>query len=165
MSHWLLWCRKTARLAGLKPGHPAGRIVLLFLGAVLLIWPLATSETSAHRLFQSPESPFVEAVPPPESPPDQPALEVASPEVSSPGDAAPEAPPIRRERDEEIPPLEDEEGGSRNFILDRAEFIDSIIVSGAYVWVCCGIGLLLLAPLFLLVVEIRGRSKRRRRDK
>ena len=58
----------------------------------------------------------------------------------------------------------EESSDSQNFIMDRAEFIDSVIVSGAYVWACCGIGLLLLVPIFLLVVEIRGRGKLRRRD-
>lgn len=51
------------------------------------------------------------------------------------------------------------ETGSHNFILDRAELIDSVVVTGAYVWLCCGVMLFLLVPIFMLVLYVRGRSK------
>jgi len=44
-------------------------------------------------------------------------------------------------------------------VLDEAELIDSIFVSLAYVWLCCGVIFLLLIPLGLLILYIRGRSK------
>jgi hypothetical protein len=53
----------------------------------------------------------------------------------------------------------EEDTGSRNFILDRAELIDSVVVTGAYVWLCCGVMLFLLVPIFMLVLYVRGRSK------
>lgn len=52
-----------------------------------------------------------------------------------------------------------EDGGSPNFILDQAELIDTVVVSTAYVWLCCGIGLFLLIPLVFLFLQIRGRTK------
>lgn len=62
---------------------------------------------------------------------------------------------VRRD-DSQVQP---EEGGDPNFVLDQAELIDTVAISGAYVWLCCGIGLLLVAPLFFTVLYVRGRSK------
>lgn len=59
--------------------------------------------------------------------------------------------------------VEDEEGSS-NFILDRVELVDSVVVSGAYVWLCCGVLLLLLIPLFFLFLQIRGQIKIQREE-
>jgi hypothetical protein len=70
--------------------------------------------------------------------------------------AAPQ--PSRREREDTLP-AEEESSGPSQFILDQAEFIDTVVVSGAYVWLCCGVGLFLLVPLALLFFYIRGRSK------
>jgi hypothetical protein len=66
------------------------------------------------------------------------------------------------EREEEV--LDEAEGGPRNFILNRAQLIDTVAISGAYLWLCCGIGLLLFAPLSLLLLYVRGRSKIIRED-
>jgi len=57
-----------------------------------------------------------------------------------------------------------EEASSSNFILDRVELIDSIVVSGAYVWLCCGAILLLLIPLLFLFLQIRGQIKIQREE-
>jgi ABC-type transport system involved in cytochrome c biogenesis permease component len=46
-----------------------------------------------------------------------------------------------------------------NLVLDQAELVDSVVVSVAYVWLCCGIVLILLIPLVFLFLHIRGRSK------
>ena len=94
--------------------------------------------------FISPLSPF--AVQQPGNEP--PALE-SSPDFSTSSEQA------DRFSDEE--PSEDD--GSRNFILDRSELVDSVLVSTAYVWLCCGIVLLLLIPLLFLFLQIRGRTK------
>ena len=51
------------------------------------------------------------------------------------------------------------DGESQNFILDQIEFIDTVVVGGAYVWLCCGAALFLVVPLFIAVLYIRGRSK------
>jgi hypothetical protein len=89
---------------------------------------------------------------PPEAAP--PAVEAGNPAAPLP----PTAEPVRREREEE--PIEPEEsGGPSQFILDQAELIDTVVVSGAYIWLCCGVSLFLLVPLALLFVYIRGRSK------
>ena len=55
----------------------------------------------------------------------------------------------------ELPPSNED----TPMVLDEAELIDSIFVSFAYIWLCCGVILLLLIPLGLLILYIRGRSK------
>jgi hypothetical protein len=70
-------------------------------------------------------------------------------------------PEPRRQRDSGEPVEPD---GSPNFILDQIELIDTMAVSGAYVWLCCGIGLMLLTPLFFLILYVRGRSRILRDD-
>jgi hypothetical protein len=138
-----------------------------------------------------PEQPPIEQVPLDQAPAeqfplDQPAIEQVPAEAPAPESppfedplapaAQPEEQPLqepeastgssRRERSRNLDQNEQtgEERGSHNFVLDRAEFIDTVVVSGAYVWACCGISLLLLVPLFLLILEIRGRSKIRRQE-
>ena len=84
--------------------------------------------------------------------PQEPAPESLSPAepVSTPGRSS-------RNRAVEEPSASTDE--SHNFILDQVEFIDSVVVSGAYIWLCCGVMLFLLVPIFMLVLYIRGRSK------
>ncbi len=118
------------------------------------------------------EQPPVEAAPAPEAPAaqppvEQPAVEQPSAETAPPAEQAVSEPappeqsepePVSRRR-REAPVEEAETEGPSNFILDQAELIDTVIISGAWTWLCCGIVLLLLAPLFFLFVYIRGRSK------
>lgn len=82
--------------------------------------------------------------------PDEPATN--DPAAAQPGAVEPR--PVRLERDDV-----NEDSGSSNFILDQAELIDTVVVSTAYVWLCCGIGLFLLIPLVFLFLQIRGRTK------
>ncbi len=92
-------------------------------------------------------SPTFTPVPPAEEvPAPQPVEEVAAPPPPEPAQFIPEEP---------IP----EEDSNQNFILDQAELIDTMVISGAYIWLCCGISFLLLAPLFLILLYIRGRGK------
>ncbi|MCK6624096.1 MAG: hypothetical protein L6R45_02850 [Anaerolineae bacterium] len=151
-----------------------GRPELLLLSSIGLSLWLATGHIDANALFQSPVSPVIEspvAQPPAEQAPaeqlpvEQPPVEQA-PAQQPPADQAgapiaPTAPapePIRRDREEA--PLDEVEGsGPAQFILDQAELIDTVVVSGAYVWLCCGVSLFLLVPLVLLFVYIRGRSR------
>ncbi len=108
-----------------------------------------------------------EEIPAEASPTDQPATEIISSEspVQEPGGEAlvPEEPlpessrPERSRRDEIT--LDDEGEESSNLILDQIELIDTIVVSGAYVWLCCGVVLFLLVPVFMLLLYIRGRSR------
>lgn len=101
-----------------------------------------------------------------EMPLNQPATEFVSP-VSPMPQANNEGPTLTQSPADELRPVpldlsEDADVGAsgvRNFILDRAEFIDTVIVSTAYVWLCCGIGLFLLIPLAFLFLQIRGRGK------
>jgi cytoskeletal protein RodZ len=50
-------------------------------------------------------------------------------------------------------------GEDAEMVVDEAEFIDTVVVSIAYVWLCCGIVLILVIPLIFLFLHIRGRSK------
>jgi len=42
-------------------------------------------------------------------------------------------------------------------VINWVKFWDTVAVALAYPWLCCGVGLLLLVPLFLLFLEIKGR--------
>jgi len=88
--------------------------------------------------------------------------EASSGEASPAGQETPEEasrPPRSREEEATLTGDPADENSVRNFILDRAEFVDTIVVSGAYLWLCCGVGLFLLVPIFMVVLYIRGRSK------
>ena len=163
------------------------RLPLLFVAALTLTLFLASGNVTAERLFQSPQSPPPQ--PPPAQPaPEQPAPEQPQPPAEQPtaeqptidqttvdqtspvqptSEAAP-APPLEplapvttgddfasNDQYEELPPS----SGDTPMVLDEAELIDSVFVSFAYVWLCCGVILLLLIPLVLLILYIRGRSK------
>lgn len=157
----------------------------LLVAAIFLSFWVAARQAEADMLFQSPESPLAQPgfdQGSPISPIDQPPAEQAPiqqspieqapvapaqaapaatpPAVQSSAPAAPVQPtpePSSRRRRDETPV--DESAGPSNFILDQAELIDTVVVSGAYVWLCCGVSLFLLVPLALLFVYIRGRSK------
>ena len=147
------------------------RLVLLLVASVGLTLWLASGRVSANFLFQSPESPppFVEPDPfisplDQVSPIEQPPLEQPPPFIDPnappplPAEAAPAPPPPER-RNREEQPKEESNTGPSNFILDQAELIDTVVVTGAWVWLCCGILLLLVVPLFFVVMYIRGRRK------
>ncbi|MBN1995314.1 MAG: hypothetical protein JW953_21680, partial [Anaerolineae bacterium] len=59
----------------------------------------------------------------------------------------------------EAAPEQEADPDATNLVLDEAEFIDTIIVGGAYLWRCCGVFIILLIPLLFLLLYIRGRSK------
>jgi len=121
------------------------------------IEPAPTEET----LPDAEEAPVEQQIVEPTSTPLPPPTEAptATAELQAEAVTVPEVPepqPIERSRR----PVEVSEGnGARNFILDQAELIDTVAVSGAYIWLCCGFGLLLIAPLFLILLYIRGRSR------
>ncbi|MBN1217597.1 MAG: hypothetical protein JXM69_01610 [Anaerolineae bacterium] len=109
------------------------------------------------------EQPPIEQPPVEQPPAEQPPIE-QPPVEQPPAEQQPSGPapaPL-----EPLPPLDttdDENVGAGDvespMVLDEAELIDTIIVSGAYVWLCCGVILLLLIPLALLILYIRGRGK------
>lgn len=189
-----------------------GRLLLLFLAAILLTLWLVKGSATAEGLFQSPQSsPPAEpqaveqppAEPPAEEPPaadeqpvEQPAEQPAPSEqqpvqesplespvqpAPSPQAPAPTALPAeegsgaapsagqdtsetagrssRSREDAAATATTADENSVRSFILDRAEFIDTVVVSGAYLWLCCGVGIFLLVPVLMVVLYIRGRSK------
>lgn len=98
-------------------------------------------------------------------------LESAAPELVSPVSSpqpgtgqvsALEPPPLPQPKPERIDRSTDretEEEGSPDLTLNRAQLIDTVVVSMAYVWLCCGIMLFLLIPLVFLFLQIRGRTK------
>lgn len=170
--------RQTHRL--MLPATGVGRLICLFLFSILFTLWIANPGVTAKNLFQSPASP----VSPPlteqqseNSAPQQPTTQqpgaeqepgVESPSPTIPVEtveiapAAPEesqAESIRPSRDRDNRNPADETMDSPNFILDRVELIDSVVVSGAYLWLCCGVALFLLVPIFMLILYIRGRSK------
>jgi hypothetical protein len=78
---------------------------------------------------------------------------------------APPAPaPSSRRGEDRLAGDELEEEGDADFTLDRAELIDSVVVSTAYVWLCCGIIIFLLIPLAFLFLQIRGRTRMSQED-
>ncbi len=99
--------------------------------------------------------------PPAVSPVSPPAGESGPPPLSPEPPAGPaEAAPVERQPEPLPPPPPDENiSSARQFILDQAELIDAIVVSGAYLWLCCGILLLLAVPVVMLIIYIRGRSR------
>ena len=186
MSQWALkLCRLKLFLSNIN-STPV-RLVLFFMLAMLITLAISDNSAIADVLLQSPASPVeqppAEQPPAPQEQPQQPApeqpevqpqtnepvTEIVSPispvstgetEIQQPAavvePAAVEPQPYQsRERDD----TNDTENGESNFILDQAELIDTVVVSTAYVWLCCGFMLLLLIPLVFIFLQIRGRSK------
>lgn len=84
---------------------------------------------------------------------------VAAPAADSPAQPAAESRPPAPQPQPYQPVTKEQAPESRNLILDQAEFIDTVVVSVAYLWLCCGIVLILAIPLAFLFLHIRGRSK------
>ncbi|UCC88746.1 MAG: hypothetical protein JSV81_05415 [Anaerolineales bacterium] len=107
-----------------------------------------------------PEPAPTEAVPSQEPAPveEQPTQEVLSPsaEPTEPPPALPE--PTSPIQDTEVPakPLPPE-AETNQPIVNWVKFWDTLAITFAYPWLCCGIALLLLVPVVLLFLEIKGR--------
>ncbi len=186
MSQWATICQYLKQISGLVLWHKGfGRLVLLFVIAVSLTLIISDNYAIADMLLQSPPM-----SPPAEPPPaEQPPVEAAPVEAQSPQSeptfqspvetipsestvipdgsqpppmAQPTIPASSQEREDSFSDDEGEE--SSGFILDQVEFIDTVVVSGAYIWLCCGIGLFLLIPLVFLLLQIRGQLKIRKED-
>ena len=65
----------------------------------------------------------------------------------------------RRRDNQDTTSEANETGDSPNLTLDEIEFVDTVVVSGAYLWLCCGVILFLLVPIIMIILYIRGRSK------
>jgi hypothetical protein len=48
---------------------------------------------------------------------------------------------------------------SSQSVINWAKFWDTLAVSFAYPWLCCGIALFLVVPIALLYLEIKGRRR------
>jgi len=148
------------------------RLVVLFSAALLLSLLITDNSAVAEVLFQSPPSP-VEAQPaqpqsgePFQQPAGQPQVvegvspvSPVSPLPGQPATAKPLPTLAPRPQSHQTTPAAGEKAQSPNFIFDQAEFVDTVVVSVAYVWLCCGVVLILLIPLAFLFLHIRGRSK------
>jgi hypothetical protein len=112
-----------------------------------------------------PQPEFVQPPVEPENSFESPLPSLPIPEQGgAPVPAAPEPPSRRVDPEERRGDDRFEETEDANFILDRAEFIDTVVVSTAYVWLCCGIVIFLLIPLVFLFLQIRGRTKMSREN-
>lgn len=100
-------------------------------------------------------SPPAEGVPTQEAPP--PTVEPTQPPPPVPEATIPvqvtQAPEVPSTPPASQPP--DTSGGQP--VINWVKFWDTMAVLIAYPWLCCGVGLLLLVPLLLLFLEIRGR--------
>lgn len=161
-------------------------MALLFVAALSITFALTGASATAESLFQSPQSPQspvgAEVAPPvqpvepaaPQQPPDSaaPAPDAVVPSAAGESQPAPvDAGQSASEGETLLPPPlpEPERRSSRDstpladadsqMVVDQAEFIDTVVVSFAYVWLCCGIVLILVIPLVFLFLHIRGRSK------
>jgi hypothetical protein len=125
-------------------------VALLFVVSLFITALALTGEVRAKPPFQEPppDGASGEETPPPEEETPPPPSEEEEP---------PPPTPVEVVVIEEPPP--DEGSGDSGFIFDEAEFIDVVVVSGAYIWLCCGVGLFLLVPMLFLILHIHGRSK------
>ena len=180
MSQWALKLCRLKLLLSFFNNTPV-RLGLFFVIAVTITLAISDNSAIADVLLQSPASPVeqppADQPPPQQEQPQQPApeqpqtnepvTEIVSPvspveESVTIIEPAPLPPPVEpqpyqsREQDEAYT---DEANGENNLILDQAELIDTVVVSTAYVWLCCGFVLLLLIPLVFIFLQIRGRSK------
>ena len=59
------------------------------------------------------------------------------------------------------PPSEDtqQSTGTGVSVINWTKFWDTVMVAVAYPWLCCGIALLLLVPVGLIYLEIKGRRR------
>lgn len=159
------------------------QLIVLAAAALLLTVAVTDNRVMAKALFQSPESP-VEQPPQPEAPAPAPAPQEApvQPPAPVPQEApaggesqpAPPAPaveplppPLPEPQRQPLPSQvgNDETGDDQNLTVDQAEFIDTVVVSLAWLWLCCGVILILLIPLVFLFLHIRGRSKISKEEK
>jgi hypothetical protein len=114
--------------------------------------PAASEQTETDQSTTDEPATEVET---PIEPVDETGSEPLIPEEPAPEPESFDSEPV--EPDEDL--FTDDEAGSPNFILDQIELIDSVVVSTAYVWLCCGVLLFLLVPVFMLFLYLRGRSQ------
>jgi len=184
MSQWALKLCRLKSFLSILNSTPI-RLVLFFVLAVSITLVISDNSVIADVLLQSPASPVeqppADQPPPSQEQPQQPAPEQSEsqPQTNEPvTEIVSPVSPIEAEtvvvEPLPIPPVEpqpyqsrlqdetaydDEASGESNFVLDQAELIDTVVVSTAYVWLCCGFMLLLLIPLVFIFLQIRGRSK------
>ncbi len=166
----------------MKQQHPINQfsfskfwqLAFLFAFAVLLTtWLTTGNVTATVLLFQSPppaETPAMAQSEPITSTtqatasPIMTETQAVSPPIITPTATTkpvlPTATPLPKQSNPTEPPVnKPHETGTSNWIFDQAEFIDTIVLFGSWIWLCCGIGIFLLVPLVMLLLQIRGHSK------
>jgi hypothetical protein len=111
--------------------------------------PTQAPAPSGEQPTQPAPSPAVEPTQPPPVPPTQ---------RPSPPAQATRTPNTRSVPEEDLPA----KVGADQPVINWVKFWDTLAVTFAYPWLCCGLGLLLLVPLVLLFLEIKGRRPPRR---
>lgn len=144
-------------------------LALLTLSIVITTLLVTSPVTAETALFQSPpEEPLPTDTPipaPTATPipintpePELPAavdIPTSTPALAEPG---PQSEPILPGVND-FPQIEEpDNGGGKRFSFDRAEYIDTLIIFGSWIWLCCGILIFLSVPLLLLLLQIRGSS-------
>jgi len=104
------------------------------LAAVVVIFLAAVQTQAAYSFFQSPE-----ATPTPGGNP----AETPTPEAPAP--AAPEG----------APQVSSPEATSA-MVVNEVKLIDTIVQWIAWLWLCVGVGVILLVPIFFLFLQLRG---------
>ncbi len=74
--------------------------------------------------------------------------------LAEPADSSSELRPVRLDRSDTA--ADDDEP---ELVLNEAQMVDTFIIYGAWVWLCCGVMVFLLIPLAFLFLQIRGRSQ------
>lgn len=115
----------------------------------------APAETTPDQAAPPAATP-VEAPPPAGSEPQPAPADAGQPALNGDAPLPPPLPEPERRSSLDTPPPA---GDDAQMVVDEAEFIDTVVVSFAYVWLCCGIVLILVIPLVFLFLHIRGRSK------
>jgi hypothetical protein len=115
--------------------------------------PVEVVPTEAPTEALPPEAAPPHEPPPTEETPAEPSMEPTEPPTAVPEPTTPveadEAP------DTPLPP----EVGTNQPIINWVKFWDTMAVTFAYPWLCCGVTLLLMVPVVLLFLEIKGRRR------
>jgi cytoskeletal protein RodZ len=117
------------------------------------------TDAAAEQEVASP-TPVEAATPTMEGPPPTEEMETLSTEEAVPTEAATEV-ATATPAPSATPVEAQESGGSSQSIVNWAKFWDTMAVTVAYPWLCCGILLLLLVPVGLIYLEIKGRRRPR----
>ncbi len=117
------------------------------------VTPLPPEATTAAPVETPPEAPSEGSppAPPAETPPEAPTE--APPETTA---------PTTKPEEEEAPPPAAEE--SPPLIFNWGAFLNTVIITLSYVWICCGVCGLVGTPLIFILLYIGGKQRLKRRE-